>query len=141
MGIECMLKRSDSGLSGQTRIAADRQTSKSAHVDMYNCAKVYLGQYSYGYISFMPQDDTYRSAKSGYELLNGEVSVKRLLPVRVRGAQDSEGDDKYHVLQTVVVYPKTPEAIIRVFSARGKRTIKLIRREAGQRSTMFRARL
>jgi len=107
----------------------------------FNCARVHVGDYSYGYIAFMPQDDTYHSAKCGYKVLEGEITVKKLRPIKVRGAQDSEGDDKYHILDTFVIYPSTDTVIVAIFNHKGKLAIKLVKHQRGTRSTMYKMRL
>lgn len=107
----------------------------------FNCARVHVGDYSYGYISFMPQDDTYHSAKCGYTLLTGEINTKRLRPLKIRGARDSEGDDKYHLLETFMLYPITDMAIINVFNHKGSYKIRLIKHQQGAQSTMYKERL
>ena len=107
----------------------------------YNCARVYVGDYSYGYIAFLPQDNTYHTARCGYSVVEGSVISKRLRPVKVRGAQDSEGDDKYHILETFVIYPTTDEAIIAIYNRKGKHLVKLTKRREGSRSTIFKARI
>ena len=103
----------------------------------YNCARVHVGNYSYGYIASMPQDDTYHSAKCGYTTLEGEIVTKRLRPIRIRGAQDSEGDDKYHLLETFVIYPITDIAIVTIYNHKGRHLIRLVKHKQDSRSIKY----
>jgi len=105
----------------------------------YNCARVYVGHYSYGYIAFDERYDTYHDAMCDYKILKGQISTKKLKPVKVRGASD-EGAIKYHMLDTYILYPITDEAIVRINNGHRGQTIKLVKSHS-KRSTMFKLRL
>jgi len=99
---------------------------------------VYVGDYSTGYIAFMPKDDTHKTGSCGYTVVRGSTLVKKLRPVKVRGAQDSEGNDKYHTLQAFALYPSTDTAIVRIWNIKGSQLLKL---QKGLRSNIFKMRL
>jgi hypothetical protein len=109
----------------------------------YNCARVYVGKYSVGHIAFMPQDDTYQEVSCNYKVIEGDVTIKTLRPVRVKGATDSLNSSPYPkaftVLETFVLYPKTDSAIIEVFNRNGKHQIKLVK-NAEDKSTIYKMR-
>jgi len=112
----------------------------------YNCARVYVGNYSCGHIAFMPQGDTYKEVHCGYEVVEGKTINKRLQNIRVKGATDSLSPEdpypkKYTILQTYAIYPLTDIAIIRIFNSKGSHLVKLIKHQSGSRSTVFKERL
>jgi hypothetical protein len=107
----------------------------------YNGARVYTGDYSCGYISFMPDNDTYKAGSCGYKIVKGKTIIKKLKSVKVRGAQDSEGNDKYHLLQSFVIYPETETAIIRVWNIKGSNLVKLMKHQNDTKISIFKMRL
>lgn len=105
---------------------------KKASAEIYSCARVYLGSYDIDTNQFM------RSVSHGYELLEGKVRIKKLKPILVRTATDGKSLNK---LQTLVIYPKTNSAVIRIWAGRRKRLLKLVRPKPGERSTILKTRL
>jgi len=111
----------------------------------FNCARIYVGDYSFGHIADMPQDDTYREVHCGFKIESGKIIEKRLRDIKVKGATDSLNDPPYPkpytILQTYVLYPQTDEAIIRVFNRESNHLIKLVKFQKGTRSTIYKMRL
>lgn len=99
----------------------------------YNCAKVFKGSYIGG-----GTNEFERTMMCGYDVLDGEVSEKRLRPILVKGT-NSEGT--LFKLQTVVVYPRTEAAMISATNGRRVFKLGLVKARKGSRSAIFRMRL
>ncbi len=98
----------------------------------YNCAKVYEGNYVGG-----GTNEFERYISCGYSVLDGEVTVKELKPTVVIGT-NSEGT-KFR-LKTLILYPKTDFAVVRIFGKYGSYPLKLYKVKSSY-SRMFRQRL
>jgi hypothetical protein len=105
-----------------------------------NYARVYVGKYSYGHIAFMPDDDTYHEAKCGYRIVSGQIIIRHLRPVRIRGADD-EGKFMYYMLENLVLRPNKDDAVITIFSRYGRHTIRLARHKLGTPNKVFKMEL
>lgn len=108
----------------------------------YNCARVYVGDYTIGHIAFMPQDDTYKEIHCGYDVVQGEIVKKRLRNMKVKGASDSLSPENpypksFNMLQIYVLYPTTDTAIIRINNSKGSHLVKLMKPQQGTRRTIF----
>lgn len=113
----------------------------------YNCARVYVGDYSYSKVHTYPETapgGTYESCEQAscrYRTLRGSIIIKQLRPTKVRVASgESPSPIAYHTLRRVLLSPRTDEAIIAVFNRKGKRLVKLIKHQQGLHNTIFKAR-
>lgn len=102
-------------------------------VKTYNCARVHVGYYVGG-----GTNEDERSIDCGFGVIEGSVVTKRLRPVKVRWTT-SEGQTS--ILQTLVIYPKTDMAIITISNSKGTRTIRLVKKKEGKRSTIYKSSL
>lgn len=100
----------------------------------FNCARVYVGCYTCGYIAYSPEDDTYRKIHCGYKVVRGKTKRRRLRNIKVSGAQDEfSSKAPCTILQTYVIHPLTHSAIIRIFNSQGSPPSKT--RQASRRLT------
>jgi len=110
----------------------------------YNCARVYVGNYTRGHIAFFASDDTYENLDCGFTVESGEIVKKRLRSLKIKGATDSLNDSPlpkpFTVLRTYILYPKTETAMISVTNGKRVFRIRLIKSHS-KRSTMFKLRL
>jgi hypothetical protein len=98
----------------------------------YNCARVYVGDYSVGTNEFC------RTINCNYQIVKGNITAKRLKPIIVRPDEEEVG---LCALETFALYPVTDTAIIRIINSKGSHLVKLIKRQQGSRSTILKARL
>ena len=106
----------------------------------FNCARVYVGDYTYGHSDLMRQFDTSSYTKCQYEIIEGSITTKKLRPVKVRGV-DYEGEYTYHTLETFVLYPLTEITIVRISNRKGNHLLKLVKHKQGTKSTMYKMRI
>ena len=127
----------------------------------FNCARVYIGNYVGG-----GTNEFERTIECGYKVISGDITIKHLSPIKVRGT-NSEGT--LFELQTLVLYPKTDEAIVLIYNqtprefvnkrttkymlgifpytgyktveAKGTHELKLVRHQSGTPSTIYKMRL
>lgn len=112
----------------------------------YNCARVYVGDYSYSKTHTYPETapgGTYESCEltsCGYKVLKGSVIAKQLRPIKIRATfGEPPSPIGYHALQAFSIYPSTDTAIIRIFNSKGSHLVKLMKHQQGSRSTIFKA--
>lgn len=98
----------------------------------YNSARVYVGGYVGGGTNEFEQ-----WIVCSYEVTDGSIITKRLRPIRVRGT-NSEGT--IFRLETLVLYPKSETATVRITKGQRKLVVHLIKRQ-GFRSRIFKLRL
>lgn len=113
---------------------AGQQTKRPKGVKklIFNCARVYVG----GYVGGGTNEDE-RWMDCNYELLEGDITIKRLRPIRVRG---TDSDGTLFTLQSLVLYPKTDTATVTVTNGKRIFQIKLVKAHT-RRSNMFKLRL
>jgi hypothetical protein len=93
-----------------------------------NCARVYVGTYIGG-----GTNEFERQITCNYSV-EGRYFAKELKPIRV---QWSTSEVHTSLLRTFVIYPKTETAIIYINNSHGKRRLKLVKAQRGQKSTIF----
>lgn len=98
----------------------------------YNCARVHVGGYIGG-----GSNEFEKWMECKYQLVDGEILTKKLRPIRVKGT-NSEGT--MFTLETIVLYPKTETAALKITNGRRRFTIQLIKANT-QRSAIFKLRL
>jgi hypothetical protein len=98
----------------------------------YNCARVYVG----GYVGGGTNEDE-RWLECNYKLIAGDITAKRLRPVRVQGT-NSEGT--MFKLNTFVLYPKSDAATVKITNGKRNFLVHLVKR-SGSRSTIFKLQL
>lgn len=97
----------------------------------YNCARVYVGYYVGGGTN---EDEKYINCK--YKVLQGNITTRRLRPVKVQGT-NSEGT--IFTLQHYAIYPKSDKVILDIINSKGKRRIRLLATQKGERKTIFKS--
>lgn len=114
----------------------------------YNCARVYVGNYSYSKTYTYPETEpggTYEScekASCGYKVLKGSITRKQLSPIKRSVAfGEPPSPVKYHILETFVIYPITDIVLIAIFNHKGKHMIRLVKHQRDSKSTMYKCRL
>jgi hypothetical protein len=98
----------------------------------YNCARVYVGGYVGG-----GTNEFERWIDCSFQVIDGDITTKRLRPVRVQGT-NSEGT--MFRLDVLVLYPKSETATVRITNGKRKFVVHLVKRQ-GFRSTIFKLRL
>jgi hypothetical protein len=98
----------------------------------YNCARVYVGGYVGG-----GTNEFERWLECNYELLVGDITIKKLRPIRVRG---TNSECTISTLNTLVLYPKSSIAIVKISNGKRHFLIQLVKRSS-PRSTIFKLRL
>jgi archaellum component FlaF (FlaF/FlaG flagellin family) len=101
----------------------------------FNCARVYVGEYDNG-----QNNEYFDIIHCGYKVLSGNVAIKKLRPLPIHG-YDGNGYVKTYFLDTLVLYPVTDTSIISVNNGQGVYSIKLIKHQGNNLSTMYKMRL
>lgn len=99
----------------------------------YNCARIYVGDYCGG-----STNEFERTMRCNYSIVDGDVAIKKLRPVRVRGT-DTEGT--LFKLETLVLYPRTGPAVIWVTNGKRRFLLRLVKPKLGESSKIFKLRL
>ena len=99
---------------------------------VYNCARIYVGGYVGG-----GTNENERWLECRYEVLQGLVKIRHLLPVRVQGT-NSEGT--MFKLDTRVLYPETENAVVKVTNGKRSFILRLVKSQSSH-STIFKMRL
>jgi len=98
----------------------------------YNCARVYVGSYVGG-----GTNQHEKVFHCNYRVLSGEVSVKKLRPLRVKGT-NTEGT--IFKLDTLVLYPESDTALVAITNGKRQFEINLTKPHNSQ-SSIFKLRL
>ena len=99
---------------------------------LYNCARVYVG----GYVGGGTNEDE-RWVECNYRLIAGDIAVKKLHPIRVKGT-NSEGT--IFTLNTFVLYPKSDTATVKITNGKRNFLVHLVK-SRDSRSTIFKLKL
>lgn len=110
-----------------------RNSQKKNSPRTYNCARVYVGGYCGG-----GTNEFEKWLECNYSIIDGDVTVKELKPIGVRGT-NSEGT--IFKLRTLVVYPRIDPTTIWVTNGRKKFLLRLVKPKLGESSKIFKLRL